>query len=111
MWMRHNGEHNCALLLSLLLLLLLLLLLFFRSCGYLFADRSSMNGLLFSSVDTNSTFTSGIIKVVGASTFHSKTPDGNAKSKSTTNLSVADDAPHSEKKMFGMRRTHSSASK
>ncbi|OAX39706.1 hypothetical protein K503DRAFT_715931 [Rhizopogon vinicolor AM-OR11-026] len=56
----------------------------------------------------------GIIKVVGASTFRSNNPDDsqhNAKSKSTTNLSVADDAPRSEKKLFGIRRAHSGASK
>ncbi|OJA18961.1 hypothetical protein AZE42_06041 [Rhizopogon vesiculosus] len=56
----------------------------------------------------------GIIKAVGASTFRSNNTDDsqhNVKSQSTTNLSVADDAARSGKKIFGIRRSHSGASK
>lgn len=55
----------------------------------------------------------GVIKVLDASNFHpSTTSDSqqNFKSKSSSNLLSADGAAHSEK-IFGIRRSHSGASK
>ncbi|KAG2749368.1 hypothetical protein P692DRAFT_20833218 [Suillus brevipes Sb2] len=54
----------------------------------------------------------GVIKALDASNFHPGGTDSqhNLKSKSSSNLLSADDAAHSSK-IFGMRRTHSGASK
>ncbi|KAG1782149.1 hypothetical protein EV702DRAFT_509414 [Suillus placidus] len=57
----------------------------------------------------------GVIKVLDASNFHPSTrsisdSQHDIKSKSSSNLLSADGAAHSEK-IFGIRRTHSGASK
>jgi hypothetical protein len=58
------------------------------------------------------TLYSGVIKALDASNFHPGGTDSqhNLKSKSSSNLLSADDAAHSSK-IFGIRRTHSGASK